>query len=118
MAPNATATSDTSRLEAPRPAVADRQRIVAVLIRRLELSAALPTFPAEDADEITDALLAAGLFRDEHDVKAEAIHEAAAVQRQLANASATRDGRWEHEQLADWLDEYAGSAHHPNGAPR
>lgn len=110
--------TDTDVLEERRPVVADRQRIFALMLRRLELSATLPTFSAEDADEITDALLAAGLFRDEHEVKAEAIHEAAAAQRELAGASATRDGRWEHEQLADWLDEYAGSGHHTNGAPR
>ncbi|MFG1913050.1 hypothetical protein [Kribbella sp. NPDC048928] len=47
------------------------------------------------------------MCRDEHTIKAEAIREAVAAQRQLARDSATRDGRYEHEEVADWLDEYA-----------
>jgi hypothetical protein len=40
-------------------------------------------------------------------VKAEAIREAAAAQRSLASASKTRDGKFEHEAIADWLDQRA-----------
>lgn len=93
-------------LEPRRPAGLDRSRLFALLVRRLEQSTALPTFPAEEAAEITNVLVAAGLCRDERDVKAEAIREAADAQRQLAAGCATRDGRYEHEQLADWLDEH------------
>jgi hypothetical protein len=46
------------------------------------------------------------LARPEQAVKAEALREAAGVQRQLAAASAA-NGRAEHEDIADWLDERA-----------
>jgi len=55
------------------------------------------------------ALLAAGVFRDEATVKAEAIRELAQVQRQLAADARTNNGQAEHEDLADWLDEQASA---------
>jgi hypothetical protein len=55
---------------------------------------------------VTD-MLAAGVFRDEATVKAEAIREAAAEQRSISGRLKTRDGKWEHEGFADWLDDRA-----------
>lgn len=43
------------------------------------------------------------------EIKAEGLLEAAAVQRAIAAASATRDGKWEHEGIADWLEDRAMS---------
>lgn len=41
------------------------------------------------------------------ELKAEALLEAAEAQRVIAGTSATRDGRWEHESIADWLEDRA-----------
>jgi hypothetical protein len=67
---------------------------------------------------ISDALLSAGVFRHEAEVRADANHEAAEVQRTLAAASRTRDGKYEHEAIADWLDGRAIEIHpgQPEGA--
>lgn len=54
-----------------------------------------------------DAMLAAGVFRDEATVKAEAIREAAQAQRQLAADARTNNGHAEHTDIADWLDDRA-----------
>jgi hypothetical protein len=54
-----------------------------------------------------DAMLAAGVFRDEATAKAEAIREAAQAQRQLAADARTNNGQAEHEDFADWLDDRA-----------
>jgi glutamyl-tRNA reductase len=45
--------------------------------------------------------------RDDATVKAEAIREAAQVQRQYASDARTNNGQAEHEDFADWLDEQA-----------
>lgn len=43
------------------------------------------------------------------EVKAEAIRDAANAQRTLANEARTRDGKAEHEDIADWLDDRAAA---------
>lgn len=65
-----------------------------------------------------DAMLAAGAFRDEATVKAEALREAAQRQRQYAADMTTKDGKWECVQTADWLDEQADAVdpHRVEGA--
>lgn len=55
---------------------------------------------------VTD-MLAAGVFRDEAAVKADGLREAAQVQRQYAADAKTGNGRAEHEDRADWLDDQA-----------
>lgn len=60
-----------------------------------------------DVYDLADHLLAAGVFRDEATVKAEAIRELAQKQRQYAADARTSNGQAEHEDRADWLDEQA-----------
>lgn len=48
-----------------------------------------------------------GPARPEAEVKAEVIRDLASAQRLIARNSATRDGRFEAEGFADWLDERA-----------
>ena len=105
-------------LTAAEPApVADRQRLAEVLDPdafdeskpRSKHHAAVVQWAARQhmAYQGADRLLAAGVFRSEAEVKAEALTEAAAAARQEAADSRTNNGRCESEGLADWLDEYA-----------
>jgi hypothetical protein len=59
------------------------------------------------ASHLAALVMAAGVFRDEATVKAEAIRELAQKQRQYAADMTTKDGKWECVQAADWLDEQA-----------
>lgn len=56
-----------------------------------------------------DAMRVSGAFRDEAAVKAEALREAAQAQRLLAADSKTGNGKAEHEDRADWLDDQANA---------
>jgi hypothetical protein len=59
------------------------------------------------ASHLAALVMAIGVFRDEATVKAEAIREAAEVQRQYAADARTQYGEAEHTNIADWLDEHA-----------
>ena len=61
------------------------------------------------SDLIAKHLLTAGVFRDEATVKADALREAAEAQRQLARDARTSNGKAEHEDRADWLDDRANT---------
>ena len=59
------------------------------------------------AEYLAQALLAAGVFRDEATVKAEALAEAVAAARHDATRSLTNHGRCENNSIADWIEDHA-----------
>jgi hypothetical protein len=61
------------------------------------------------ASHLAGLVTAAGMFRAEPTVKAEALREAALAQRQLAADARTNNGQAEHEDFADWLDDQAAA---------